>query len=164
MRQFLPLMMLLAGMMALAPMQQAAAKPSPLLMQRLLYHPDTGKRTYLGESFLELDGVRAFYAARDYEPVWTQQRLIQLRYAFMAARQAGFNPSDYHYNALSREYSNDNEMAIELLATDAWLALADALAGNSGSRADMTVYLEQALAGDRVYPALAELISFYRAP
>ena len=163
MRQILPLMMLVAGLAVLAPTAPAVAKPSPQLMQRLLYHPDTGKRAYLGEHFLSLTDLRQFYEAGNYQPVWTQERLIQLRYAFMAARQAGLDPSAYHYNALAREYSNDNEMAIELLATDAWLALARDLGGTDAGL-DATLYLGNALKTDRVYPAMLDLVAFYSAP
>ncbi|GGD14528.1 hypothetical protein [Aquisalinus flavus] len=145
--------------LGLAPgLSPAAAAPSPLVMERLLGHPDAGNRTYMGERFQELDDLRVFYANRAYAPVWTRETLLELRYAFMEAQRAGLSVTDYHFTALGTEYSNDNEMALELLATDAWLSLAGDLYGSDD--ADMLAYLHHALEQDRLYEALAELAAF----
>lgn len=152
------LMFFVALIMSLPVIAQANAAPSPLVMERLLNHPDAGSRTYMGERFRQLDDLRVFYANRDYAPVWTRESLEKLRYAFMEAQRAGLSVSEYHFKALGTEYSNDNEMAIELLATDAWLALAGDLYG--GDDADMLAYLHYALEQGRLYEALVELAAF----
>jgi len=155
MKRLLIFVALLMSLPALAP---ASAAPSPLVMERLLNHPEAGNRTYMGERFHELNDVRVFYANRDYAPVWTRDSLEKLRYAFMEAQRAGLIVTDYHFTALGTEYSNDNEMAIELLATDAWLSLAGDLYGSKD--ADMLAYLHYALEQDRLYEALVELSAF----
>lgn len=154
MKRLIIAVMISAGMCLSLP---AMAAPSPILMERLLTHPDTGSRPYMGERFRNLTALQAFYADRDYQPVWNRQSLEQLSYAFMAAKQAGLNPSSYHLDALSTEYSNDNEMAIELFATDAWLSLAADMLGESR---DMTPYFEYQLMRGRLYEGLAELAAF----
>ncbi|NHK28085.1 hypothetical protein FF098_009240 [Parvularcula flava] len=155
MKRLLFIVALLISVVGLTP---ANAAPSPLVMERLLNHPDAGKRTYMGEHFRELNDLRVFYANRNYAPVWTRGDLEKLRYAFMEAQRAGLVVADYHFMALGTEYSNDNEMAIELLATDAWLSLAGDLYGSDD--ADMLAYLHHALEQGRLYEALAELAAF----
>lgn len=152
------LIAILALLTTMAGLSPAVAAPSPLVMERLLNHPDAASRSYMGERFRELDDLRVFYANRDYAPVWTRDTLRELRYAFMEAQRAGLSVTDYHFTALGTEYSNDNEMALELLATDAWLSLAGDLYGSGDG--DMLAYLHHALEQDRLYEALAELAAF----
>lgn len=137
----------------------AAALPSSIQVHRLLTNPEMANRAYMGEHFDSLLAVRSFYEGREYEAVWTRDRLEQLRLGFIAAQRAGLDPDDYHFAALSREYDFDNEMAVELLATDAALGLIASMVGDGMMAQDATIFLERALADE----ALAERLQMLRA-
>ncbi|MBN1278790.1 MAG: L,D-transpeptidase family protein [Chlorobiaceae bacterium] len=81
-----------------------------------------------GKSFKNQLG--RFYAARQYLPLWTEQRMIiELLHAIEGVRGDGLNPNDYHIGRLRRLFDNPSRTSAELvrddlLMTDAFLTLA----------------------------------------
>jgi murein L,D-transpeptidase YcbB/YkuD len=111
---------------------------------------------------------RAFYAKRLYAPVWTNQpqRLEQLRAAISSATEQGLSPANYHQEILQSARGD----ALEVLATDAWLALAANIVGGqlnpvtiepdwtaARRERDLVSALEQAIASNRIVDALRDL-------
>jgi murein L,D-transpeptidase YcbB/YkuD len=77
------------------------------------------------------EGVRRFYAAREYRPAWTgvdcRAAMLDLATAIATADTHGLNPDDYHRTALAGPALCDGDR--EIVASDAWLMLAAHLAG-----------------------------------
>ncbi len=74
------------------------------------------------------DAVRAFYAARHHKPAWLgpecEVRLAALRREIGAVTEHGLTPAHYHAGGLAQVACDSNG---EVLASDAWMALASDL-------------------------------------
>ncbi len=133
-------------------------------------------RTLLTKSPLVIDGtnlrapmaVREFYKQRNYAAVWrdNEPRLQQLHAAITSADAHGLTPANYHQAKL-KTAQKDN---LELLATDAWLALAATIIGGQLNpvtiepdwtamrrERNLVAHLEQAIATNTIAEAINEL-------
>lgn len=80
--------------------------------------------------------VLAFYQTEQYPTIWTHENRItgivkQLQEAILTSDQDGLNPGAYHQSiiqALKSGMDYQDIIALEVVMTDAWLALADDLA------------------------------------
>lgn len=81
---------------------------------------------------IEADPVEAFYAARAGAPVWTgdanRENRADLLAALASASHHGLDPADYGYDALLVAGPGEVDPALERLATEGWMSLADDLA------------------------------------
>ena len=152
--------------------------PEPSIEELLNGHIDPALGDH-GRTLLDPASVRRFYQRRDYQPAWTgpgcQAAMSALIDVIGAADQHGLRPADYHLHGLVA--SDRCAASRELLATDAWLALAAHLhAGRvdpvtvepdwTATRPDIdaVVLLEHALATDNVngvLETLAPTLPFY---
>lgn len=77
--------------------------------------------------------LKQFYLQREFRPAWAKgnvrSNIQPMLTAIDQASQQGLEPDDYHRQALNRAVSNNDAMAIELLATDAYLTLAAHIIG-----------------------------------
>ncbi len=80
-----------------------------------------------------IDTLRHFYVQRNYLPAWSgkQHRAVldELVSAVAGASVQGLLPADYHQAALKQAITEQNTLATELLATDAYLTLAAHILG-----------------------------------
>jgi len=118
--------------------------------------------------------LRRFYAGRDYRSAWSgaaaRPLLDDLLGAIERMSAHGLDPRDYHREALHRALAGDNALALELLASDAYLTMAAHLLGGrlnpstvepnwTASRRgrDLVRQLEGALQTGRIGASLDEL-------
>lgn len=87
---------------------------------------DGGRLPLEGARLHDADAVRRFYRSRGFQPAWTGAEctaaMAGLAAAIDAAATHGLSPADYHRSALAAPGACAEER--EILATDAWLALA----------------------------------------
>ncbi|MDH3872309.1 MAG: L,D-transpeptidase family protein [Gammaproteobacteria bacterium] len=90
---------------------------------------EQGRLTLGGQQLAAVRALPAFYAARDYQPVWSSgDRARDMLQLIEAATADGLNPTDYHAGAL-RELSAQGQLGEEarahreLLLTDALMRL-----------------------------------------
>lgn len=80
----------------------------------------------IGESLHSRNTVQQFYQERMGKRAWTgphRPALDQLQKAIGASPAHGLSPRDYHAGAIAAAITAKNDVAIELLATDAYLTL-----------------------------------------
>lgn len=134
-----------------------------------------------GVALGDVDAVRSFYAAREHRPAFTgiecARRMPALAEALAQAAAHGLNPADYHLDRFRGAAAC--AAANELLASDAWLRLAQHLhAGRIDPRTvepdwtatrpelDRATLLTQALAQETLAASIAALApqdAYYRA-
>jgi len=102
-----------------------------------------------GERLLAPDVLASFYASRAFTPAWVPpadpRRLGQLMASIRLARRHGLEPSDYHLDALERLSKTapyvgvpaDELVDVELLASDAFVALGSHLLRGRSAPADV---------------------------
>lgn len=79
-----------------------------------------------GQTIRSAAAVEQFYRERNNTRAWTAgagSALQDLRMAVITAGSHGLSPKDYHGVALSRAIIDGDDLAVELLATDAYLTL-----------------------------------------
>jgi len=85
-----------------------------------------GAVSFDGARLHDIDAVRRFYRARGHAPAWTgagcSAAMAGLAAAIDAAATHGLSPADYHHDAIDAPEACAEDR--EILATDAWLALA----------------------------------------
>lgn len=152
-------------------LQASALDPS---VRELLEHPGSVQLRGSAAELFDADAVRRFYQGRDFQPAWTgpgcQVALQTLVGAIEDAESHGLHSRDYHLEDLLGPDHCDATR--ELLATDAWLALAAHLyAGRvdpltvepdwtaTRPSMDSVALLEQALAAGDVAGTLDRLAS-----
>ena len=118
--------------------------------------------------------IKKFYAGRNYSPVWLNASgrilLTELETAIVRISEHGLSPEDYHQRALERATTADDPVAIELLATDAFLTMAAHLIGGRLSpitietdwtavrrERDLVKLLEDASASGKLAASLSDL-------
>lgn len=116
-------LLLIAALAAAAPAASEPPEPSieDLLVGRL--DPMQGDT---GQTLLDPSAVRHFYERRKFEPAWTGPACLAAMRALVEvigdSDLHGLQPTDYHLDALADV--DRCAASRELLATDAWLALA----------------------------------------
>jgi L,D-transpeptidase YcbB len=117
------LLLIVPALMAAPPVP--ATTPEPSVEELLSGRFDAGLGDD-GRTLLDPAAVRRFYQWRDYRPAWTgpgcQAAMAALIEVILGADQHGLHPDDYHLHALVGP--ERCRASRELLATDAWLALA----------------------------------------
>lgn len=175
---------------ALLAMPLAQAAPTEPSVRDLLERPGLVQLPDDPDELFDASAVRRFYTRRGFQPAWTgpgcQAALQQLIGAIENSESHGLQARDYHMDGLLGPGRCDATR--ELLATDAWLALAAHLhAGRvnpltvepnwtaTRPTIDAVALLEQALAAgdvagalerlaphDPLYAALREALATYR--
>lgn len=106
-----------------AQVEEAVADPSRLAAALAAFQ---GEPPIAGARLHDVDAVRRFYRARDFQPAWTgagcARALAALAVAIDDAASHGLAPADYHRDALAAPGPCAEDR--EILAADAWLALA----------------------------------------
>jgi len=118
---------LLVTTMALAVVSPASA--SPLIESYMTQLREQGRLNVEGQALAAVRALPAFYAARDYQPVWTSaERVNEMLRVIDGARSDGLDPDDYHAVTL-RELATQGDLSEEqgthreLLLTDALMRL-----------------------------------------
>ncbi|MCB1774699.1 MAG: L,D-transpeptidase family protein [Gammaproteobacteria bacterium] len=114
--------------------------------------------------------VARFYARRVYRPAWQDTTVDQLIDAVIDAEAHGLEPTHYHLDAIRRARTAENPVALELLASDAYLTLAaHLLSGRLNPvtvepdwtairrERDLAAYLEQAVTTGNITDSLEQL-------
>ena len=118
--------------------------------------------------------LERFYVGRGFSPVWLDiagmAMLTDLLDTISRMSEHGLTPDDYHRRALEKAFANGDFMAMELLATDAYLAMAAHLIGGRldpitietnwtamRRERDLTIHLEKAISEQNIAESLSEL-------
>ena len=128
---------------------------------------DAGHVLAGGETIRALVAVKRFYQRRSFRPAWTTAGggplLADLSAAIDGAAGHGLTPADYHRDAIAAAVALGDDLAVELLATDAFLTLGAHLVGGrvdpvsvepdwtaARRERDLAAHLEAVLASGRV--------------
>ncbi|WP_319524509.1 L,D-transpeptidase family protein [uncultured Desulfosarcina sp.] len=126
------------------------------------------------ESLHARTALQKFYINRGYSPAWSnasgQILLSELAGFILRIDEHGLSPNDYHRSALESAIAGDDPVAIELLATDAFLTMAAHLVGGRLNpvtietdwtavrrERDLVQYLEDAIASRKIAVRLSDL-------
>ena len=118
---------LLVTTMALAGVSPATA--SPLIESYMTQLREQGQLSVEGQTLAAVRALPAFYAARDYQPVWTSaERVNDMLRVIEDADTDGLDPEDYHAVTLrelaaQEQLSEEQGTHRELLLTDALMRL-----------------------------------------
>ena len=116
------LAMLLLTVQSVAPAEDLAST-----LRRALSGQAADVDSAAGQPVRARETLQRFYSARDYKPAWSgrgsDHSLEQLLAAIGSADQHGLNPQDYHLQRLREAGRKGDALAVELLATDAYLTL-----------------------------------------
>lgn len=179
-----PVACAVAGLLWLLPTAGLAGAVSAALAQAL-----DGPDTVSGQALFAPEALRALYAPRDYQPLWSGERVDAARRVLADADAHGLRPADYHLSAidtLCADRTAAGRAGCELLLSDGLLLLGSHLragkveAGGleprrqlrladadlpsrlaaADSPADVTARLTSSLAG---YERLLQVLARYRA-
>lgn len=135
----------------------------------------SGQPLRIEGAFIEArEAIHRFYSDRGYKPAWLTSakstHITQLLEAIADADTHGLNPQDYHLDALREAFGARKDIALEILATDAFFRLGAHLLGGKLNptslepdwtamrrERDLVAVLDRALATGSIKSALTVL-------
>ncbi len=112
--------------------------------------------------------TQKYYKNNEYRKIWNETQLTQLQESIHRSAEHGLIPENYHLLTLS--FRQQNDLARDILATDAYLTLAGHLLGGKlnpvsmepawtakGREKDLVTYLQQAISSGNIADSIESL-------